>query len=272
MTIKNLANTSFDQILDCFLLAFENYFVTMPTSKDYYRERWKASKVDFRLSYGMFADDTLVGFILHSVDFRNGVLTAYNSGTGVIPDHRGKGIVQSIYNHALQDLADNKIERSTLEVITKNERAIRCYEHVGFKKSKTYKCYSGDINVEAVEFELEKIELTDINWMQLPHQQFYSWDNQKESILAGDYSFYKVLCNEVFESYFIIKPNSGYIAQFDILEKNEDSWHRLFSAIKSIAPTIKINNVDTRLTEKIEHLNQFGLTNFIDQYEMELDL
>jgi len=273
MTVKSLADISFDKILDCFLLAFENYFVTMPTDRNYYRERWKASKVDFNLSYGMFDKEKLVGFIFHSIDKRYGVLTAYNSGTGVIPEFRGNGIVKSIYKYALEDLEQNNIEKSTLEVITNNEKAICSYKNVGFKKSKTYKCFSGTIKVEYSEpFEIEEINLHSINWGELPNQHFYSWDNQKESILEGNFTFLQVVNNKEPESFFIIKPENGYVAQLDILKPNSNSWNRLFFAIKSISPTIKINNVDERLTDKINQLGKIGLNNSVNQYEMELEI
>jgi len=273
MTVKKLAETSFDEIVDCFLLAFENYFVTMPTDKHYYRERWKASKVDFNYSYGMFIEEKLAGFIIHSIDKRYGVLTAYNSGTGVIPEFRGNGIVKSIYAYALSDLAQNNIEKSTLEVITNNEKAIRAYQRIGFKNHKTYHCFSGTLKIEPSEsFTIKEVSLESINWNILPNQQFYSWDNQKESIIASNYSFYQVINHNEPESFFIIKPESGYVAQFDILSQDKNSWNRLFRAIQSISPTIKINNVDQRLTEKIEQLKAVGLDNLINQYEMELKI
>ncbi|MBQ4820713.1 GNAT family N-acetyltransferase [Aquimarina sp. MMG016] len=273
MTVKNLSNTSFDELLDCFLLAFENYFVKMPTDRNYYSERWKASKVDFSFSYGMFDNEKLVGFIIHSIDKRNGVLTAYNSGTGVIPKYRGNRIVESIYQYALQVLEKNNIEKSTLEVITNNTRAIRSYKKIGFKKIKTYKCFSGNIKIDhPTSFKLEEVNIENINWTGLPNQHFYSWDNQKESILVGKYTHFLVENNGEPESFFVIKPESGYVAQFDILKPNNKCWNRLFCAIKSISPTIKINNVDERLTEKIDTLRQIGLENLIDQYEMELTI
>lgn len=54
MKIHSLERISFEQILECFLLAFEDYFVPMPTDPEYYKARWKASKVDFSASYGLF--------------------------------------------------------------------------------------------------------------------------------------------------------------------------------------------------------------------------
>ena len=81
MIVKDLGKTDFDELFDCFLKAFENYLVQLPTDRDYFKERWKMAKVDFNLSYGMFEHKRLVGFIINAVDRRDGKLTAFNTGT-----------------------------------------------------------------------------------------------------------------------------------------------------------------------------------------------
>jgi len=273
MTIKNLSNTSFDALLDCFLLDFENYYVKMPTDRNHYKKRWKAAKVDFNLSYGMFDKEKLVGFIIHAVDKRNGVLIAYNTGTGVIPEYRGKRIVKSIYEYALKDLEHNGIEKSTLEVITENKIAIRAYKSIGFEICKRYKCYFGNIKIESDdECELKEMALQNIDWKKLPNQQFYSWDFQKETILEGNYTFYQILNNKEPESFFIINTEKQFLAQFDLLNTENKGWKRLFLAIKQVLDPFRINNVDDRLKDKIDNLSLFGLENSVDQYEMELEV
>ncbi len=273
MIIKQLHTTPIHTIIDCFLLAFDQYFVEMPSDKAYYIERWKAAQVDFALSYGMYDDEKLVGFILHAIDNRLGVLTAYNTGTGVIPQYRGKRIVKALYLFAIEDLKQNGIKKSTLEVITRNEKAIKAYEGIGFSIGKTYKCFSGCMHLNNQEtFTIVKIDICKVDWDNLPNQSYYSWDNQKASVLKGGYLFYMVLNNNVPESYFIIKPNSNYIAQCDVLKPEDTAWNRLFTAIYSLSETVKINNVDTRLINKLQYFETIGLENKIDQYEMELDL
>lgn len=271
MNVKNLSNTSFDEILNCFLLAFENYYVKMPTDKNYFKERWKAAKVDFNFSYGFFDQEKLVGFVIHSIDKRNGKLTAYNSGTGVIPEYRGRRIVKSIYEFALIELKKHGIENCTLEVITKNKIAIQSYKNIGFQIRKNYKCFKGSIHIKNSEqFELLELDLKDILWENLPNQHFYSWENQKESILAGNYKFFQVLNDKVPESFFIINSDYNYIAQFDLLNDKNIGWDRLFSAINLKSSTIKINNVDQLLRGKLDYLSAIGMENHIDQFEMEL--
>jgi len=245
----------------------------MPLDRNYYKERWSLSNVNFNLSYGMFDKEKLVGFIIHAIDKRNGILSAFNTGTGVISKYRGQRIVKLIYEYALIDLEQNGIVNSSLEVITKNEVAIKSYQSVGFEICKTYKCFSGTINIEnGDQFELTEISQDKIDWSNLPNQEYYSWDNQQETIIKGKYQFFQVLNNGITESFFIINPGSGYLAQFDLIRIENNGWNRLFSAIKHVSNTIKVNNVDIQLKKKINSLIRAGLKNSVDQYQMKLKI
>ncbi|WP_338769790.1 GNAT family N-acetyltransferase [Bernardetia sp. ABR2-2B] len=283
MEIRNLSETNFDTLIECFLLSFENYFVKMPTDIEYYKQRWKTAKVDYRLSYGMFDNEKLVGFIIHAIDERNQKKIAYNTGTGVTPSYRGQKIVQSIYDYAIDDLQNNGVKRSILEVITENTKAIKSYQNTGFKITKRYKCFAGEINIENQfrdNFEVKKVNYSDIDWSELPNQDAYSWDNHFKIIKNGNYTYYQIwnkngLENRL-ESFFVINPSNGYIAQFEVLVNEKQSkklaYQRLFSAVKDISPFIKINNIDTKFEDKINFLDSVGIENIIDQYEMEMNL
>lgn len=273
MIVKKLASTSLDEVIDCFLAAFDNYYVEMPTYKNYYIERWKAAKVDLNLSYGMFHHEKLVGFIIHAIDERNGSLTAFNTGTGVLPDYRGKGIVKSIYNYALKDLVENGVKKSVLEVITENTIAVRTYEGIGFEIRRKLRCFYGTLKVTAEQpVEMEEMDLQNMDWKCLPNQMYYSWDNQWETLVLGNYTFYYVLNKKKRESYFIINAQSGYVAQFDLLNSKAIGWHRLYSAIKKVSNPVKINNVDERLKSKLDSLMVTGIEHVADQYEMALEV
>ncbi|WP_440880487.1 GNAT family N-acetyltransferase [Tenacibaculum sp. C7A-26P2] len=274
MDVRNLGNTAIDEIIESLLLAFDNYFVKMSTERDYYINRWKVTKVDFNLSYGMFHNEKLVGFIIHAIDTRNGKLTAFNTGTGVIPKYRGKSIIRTIYDHALSDLKKYGIKETTLEVITKNKIAIQLYKKIGFNICKEYHCYQGDIQNNTSEHAilLKEISLDTIEWNALPNQDTYSWDNQKESIKNSNYNYFEVIVDGKVESYFIINKDLNYIAQFDVFNTKNGNWDRLFSGIKQVSEKIKINNVDKTLNEKNSILNKVKLTNTVDQFEMELKI
>jgi ribosomal protein S18 acetylase RimI-like enzyme len=273
MVVRHLGDTDFKIIMECFLSAFENYFVKMPTDHNFYKERWKAAGLRFELSYGMFDDNILVGFIINAVDERQGEYIAYNSGTGVIPKYRGKRIVKAIYDYAIPDLINNGITKCLLEVITENVKAIKSYEGIGFKKCKHYKYYGGVISVEGQNnYRLKEVTFNAINWQALPNQELYSWDNQKRSLEKGNYKYFHVLVDNQVQSFFTINPKNRTIAQLEVLFDTPSSWNTLFLAIQSIARDVRISNIDDRLTDKIKAVESAGLKNTVNQYEMEVRL
>lgn len=273
MEVKNLSNTSLEVIVECLLSAFEGYFVKMPEDVEYYRNRFRSAKVDYSLSFGMFDGDKLIGFIIHAIDTRNGSLTAYNTGTGVIPKYRGKGVTKMIYKVALDRLIANGFRRSTLEVITKNQAAINAYKSIGFEITRTYKCFGGELSFnERLPFELKEVASSVVNWNEIPNQNYYSWDNQNKSIVEGNFRCFYVYWNARVVGFFILNEALNYIAQLELISNNQEDWKRIFSAIGSVSTTVRINNVDSRLDNKLAQLEQSGLKNTIDQYEMELVL
>ena len=273
MKIKSLSHATFDEIIECFLLAFENYYVKFPTDKNYYKNRWTAAKVDWNLTYGMFDQDKLIGFIIHAVDTRFGTKVAYNAGTGVIPEYRGRKIVNAIYDFAIQELKNNGIKKSTLEVIQENERAIRAYQNVGFKKCKEYYCFGGIIKTESIDIiQIKEIPKEDFNWQQCINQESYAWDFQKETIIEREYKYFEVHMDNKIESYFIINPENKNLAQFEILVEDKDAWKRLFYGINQISTEANIVNVDSTQHNKLDASNNAQLKRTVNQYEMELEL
>jgi ribosomal protein S18 acetylase RimI-like enzyme len=271
--VRSLGNTDIDKILDCFLIAFENYFVKMPADHNYYKQRWKVSGVNLGLSYGMFDKEKLVGFIMSAIDDRRGHVMAYNVGTGVIPEYRGRKIVKSIYEYAIPDLIKNGVSKCVLEVITENHIGIKSYESLGFKICKNYKCFNGIISTtNNFEAQLKEITYQDFDWNHGINQELYSWDNHRSSLKNGNYRYFQIFNDNEIESYFVISQDNRSIAQLDILNNDQSSWYRLFQGIKTISQNIKINNIDECLTDKIAAIESAGLLNNIDQYEMELNL
>ena len=273
MYIANLKNIDRLDLMSCFNLAFADYFVKMPTAIDYWENRWAAAGLDDSLSFGMFEEGKMVAFILNGIGFQNKKLTAFNTGTGVIPAYRGRKIVNLLYNYAIPQLKKNGVERCALEVITANEKAIKAYQSVGFQIIKTLKCYQGtfdnypDKMINVVRSGLDKID-----WENLPNQNYYSWDNQQSAILNSkkDYEYYEVLENKNKVGFFIVNPKTGNLAQFDLFQNHtEKNWQQLFTGIMSIVPVSKINNIDEQLTQKIDAVEKSGLSHVIDQYEME---
>ena len=273
MIVKKLENIEFDIIVDCFLKSFENYYVKVPTDKNYYKNRWENAKVDYALSYGMFDREKLVGFIINAINTQNGKKIAFNTGTGVLPEYRGKRIIKAIYEFALPDLKINGVSKCSLEVIIDNTKAIKSYQSIGFDICKTFNCFSGEIKLNSNEkIALNRVDHNTFDWEKLPNQDLYSWDFKPEVIKNAGYEYYQVIKDNLAESFFVVNPKNEYLAQFEILKESDGCLNRLFQGIREVSSCIKIINVDTRLNKKINFINSIGLMNTVNQYEMEMKI
>ncbi|MDF2159375.1 GNAT family N-acetyltransferase [Algoriphagus sp. CAU 1675] len=270
MTVNNLEGIPFSEIIQCFYKAFENYFTQFPKDDAYFQERWRKANVNYRYSFGMFDNGVLVGFVLNALGEKNGVYTAYNAATGVLPAYRGKKIVSQIFSHVLPQLKIQGVENYILEVIQENTIAIKTYEREGFRITKHYRCYSGTPQLDSTDFfEVRKLDSRAINRDLLVHHDRYSWEMHIDTIQRGNFSYYEVLKEGKPESYFMMLPERSFLLQFEVLTSEPGAWKRLFTAVKRVCPTFRIINVDAEDQERIQLLESLGLENFLNQYEME---
>lgn len=274
MQIKSLNNTSLEDIVFTILMAFDRYFVTMPSDTDYWKKRFACARVDWEYSYGMFDEQgILIGFIINGIDQVNHKWVAFNTGTGVVPKYRGQKIVDQLYNHAFPHLKAKGIDCCVLEVIQENHRAIRVYERIGFSIQKEYECFKGTIAPSSYRVHLKEISMEELK--EKP-QDFYAWDNSYAALIRaeeGQYQVYEVCKEEEAVGFFVINPQVGYLPQFEIYQPQQSKhWLWLFEGIAQINSTVKINNINSKRTELIQQLQVLNLEQTISQYEMELSL
>lgn len=72
---------------------------------------------------------------IQTVVASGGIGTVQN--IGVVPSHRGLGLGTSLLQHAMAGLRFHGIPRGSLEVTAENSRAVRLYQRLGFRRSKT---------------------------------------------------------------------------------------------------------------------------------------
>lgn len=270
MDIRSLHDTPLSQIVECLLISFEDYFVTMPSDIDYWRDRFKAARVDLRLSFGAFHGDQLVGFIIHGIDHYHGLYTAFNTGTGVIPQHRGQQVVDQIYQYAIPLLRAKGIEQCALEVIQKNHRAIRVYQRMGFHIQRHLLCFKGNISLPTAALQLTPSPFEKVQHLRTAHN-YYSWDNVEAAVKTGGsiYNTYLVASEGRDIGFFTLNLKNGYVAQF---EAEAEDFPELLAGIQQIRKDVRINNVDQERAEVILFLLAAGLENHIDQYEMAMKI
>ena len=267
MEIKHLADTPLSQVMDCFHDSFSDYAVKMPTDLDYWQTRFRLARADFSLSFGVFDGDRLVAFIIQCVDHHEGQLAAYNTGTGVLPYYRGKGLVDAIYKAAFQPMREKGIEKCMLEVLKNNERAIRVYERIGFRKDRVLCCFKGKIEAEAPEVEVREISHEELFKAEGTAPDFYSWDFNRSAVekSEGIYKSYLVSDSSGRLGWFTLNPENGTLARIEAMDGN---YTAVLGGVAQISSEVKINNVDESRTALMEGLVDSGVKHVIDQFEM----
>lgn len=271
LVIKNLKGIPLEKIVECLLIAFEGYFVQMPSDVEYWRNRYKGARVDFELCFGAFKEEQLVGFIINGVDYLDGKLTAFNTGTGVIPAFRGQQVVDRLYAFAIPFFEEKGITNCALEVIQENARAIKVYERIGFTKKRSLNSYKGEITIPEKDVTIQTVNFQ--NLLQgLSEHTLYAWDFTNEALLLlkDSYTTYTVHHpDKKLIGYFVINPTNGTLAQ---IESSSENIPLLLSGIQQVATSIRIVNVDESRMDLIQNLLNCGLENIINQFEMEMAL
>ncbi|MDF2649881.1 MAG: hypothetical protein K0Q73_5686 [Paenibacillus sp.] len=133
LTLRRLNTCTFDEALHLRNRGFEEYYQPMNTTLDALVQTFGIKHIQPEHSVVAYIDDKLAGFVFLAIKRVNGKLLAWNGGTGVFPEYRGRGVAKAMMVEADRVLTDLKVERALLEVITKNLNAIAAYERAGFR-------------------------------------------------------------------------------------------------------------------------------------------
>ncbi len=274
MKIQSLKDTPFEVILQCFFDAFADYFVDVRMPAAFWQNRWKADRVDFNHSYGIFDNSKLIGFILNGIGYRDGKKMAFNAGTGVIPEYRGQRLVKKMYENFLPDLKNIGVESCALEVITENEKAIKAYQSVGMQITRHYICFNGPFQIGdfSQKVTVKKVETPSWDNYADLQREGYSWGNSRASVeLYDSFDAYEMWSEGQLSGYFLIDPKKSTLAQFEVINNDWETWGMsLFHKVGEICSTIKINNQDNKNQARIRFLKQINLPVTIEQFEMEM--
>ncbi|MCL2063893.1 MAG: GNAT family N-acetyltransferase [Candidatus Cloacimonetes bacterium] len=128
---RNIENISNDDLATTWNSAFSDYIVPMNLTPKDIEDYLLVTGVDKSLSYGAFYQGVLVGLLLNSIDNFRGKKVAYDAMTGIVPEHRGKGLFSQLFEYTRNSLKNSGIKQYYLEVITTNEKAYSIYKKKG---------------------------------------------------------------------------------------------------------------------------------------------
>lgn len=277
---ESLIHMGREEIYQSFLKAFSDYQVPMNMTFPQFEKMLKRRGFDPNVSVGAFEADTLVGFILNGCRTWNGKATAYDVGTGVIPEFRKQGITSRMLQTARQNFGKSGVEQYVLEVLTANTSAANIYTKNGFTVEREFLCCQMDGGKSRTDL-LHQAELVmDPDWEMFRTFWDYqpSWQNSIQSIEAvrENFNISAVRVNECIVGYGIIDKITGEIPQIAV-DKN---WRNKGIASSILADLmnqtssnqIKILNIDTRSKAMLQFITAAGFHNTVNQYEMILEL
>lgn len=288
LELTTLENTPIPDIHHCFGEAFSDYIVDIRIPEPAFREMNALRAVDYGLSIGAFHEGQLVGITLNGADLWLGKRTAYDSGTGVIPAFRGRGVSRAIMLKAFEVLKSRGYEQYLLEVITSNTKALKLYESLGFRIMRKLECVI--LKNRGAPADNGAFTIGDVAAEDLPRlQQAFeaekaagfepSWQNSWNTIRRRPDLYTTVACLEQDRclGYGVISAGRGSIAQIWVRSdlRRQGLGSALLYALMRRSPDVRAYswvNVDAESEATLRFLRKRGFVEQLAQYEMMRDL
>ncbi|WP_413513158.1 GNAT family N-acetyltransferase [Myroides odoratus] len=276
MKLIDLSQVDTHDIVQVLNESFSDYIIPLQLTIEQLELKIAAENIQLNLSIGVLDEGKLVGFMLHALNPVEGKLTAYNAATGVIPSHRGQGLVGKMYGVLLERLRPLQVEQLVLEVIEGNHSAIRAYEKMGYHKARKLVCFEGEITEINPISHAEIRELNTFNW--LDFQLFWdiqpSWQNAIPALEKSSprCRILEAYIDEVLVGYLVFNPTSKRILQLAVKPENRRQGigtKLLQSMIAYTASTsVFAFNIDDTSLETAAFFHSFNFKSDLAQFEM----
>ncbi|HEU5088386.1 MAG TPA: GNAT family N-acetyltransferase [Roseiflexaceae bacterium] len=187
VTITNAGQYGLPELADIFTRSFEGYFYAGTTTADELAQRIRVEQIDLWASCVLLADDEPAGVAL----LARRASRVWCGGFGVYSAYRGRG-----YSHrlaaAMLDAARRVGGRSfELEVLTRNDRALRTYEQAGMRSRRELYVHRWDrADQEAVPATAELVDQAEpyelLQYFQALHPVPAAWQRDLPSLLVRE--------------------------------------------------------------------------------------
>ncbi len=270
MDIRSLADTSFETLSEAFGAAFATYEVQV--TPDELRTMLRRRGFDPRLSFAAFDDaGRIMGFTLNGIgtfsggSACDGVPTAYDTGTGTLPEYRGRGLASRIFEFSLPHLRGAGITQYLLEVLQHNTAAVSVYRKLGFEVSREFgyfRAASDDVRSAGEglggDYEIRHIEPAALRDGGAEFCDFEpSWQNGFEAVERAPEDFVTLGAFDGgrLAGYVIFEPSAGDITQIAVAKarRRRGIGSALLTEMLRLnrAPGVKCINTETGRDEAL---------------------
>ncbi|MFK7953999.1 MAG: GNAT family N-acetyltransferase [Ekhidna sp.] len=272
MDIRLLSKDDIKSFHKAFSTAFANNTVLFnPTMEEFEYRIFQKLRMDFDISAATFDGEDILGFISHTSNIYEGIPTAFNGGTGVIPGFRNQKIAEQLYEYLIPKIRSKFIARVLLEVVESNKTAIRLYEKIGFTYRRSFQCYK---MVKTLGSNVENVTEEDLNNLDNDFADFEpSFIDSIQQLKRGSEKVLVYKKEGETVGYIIFQPHIGRISQLAVsrLHRGENIGKVLLNAAQknSIKPVTIMNVPDDEFGFDT-FLKKSGFENQVNQFEMEL--
>ncbi|MFA8342926.1 MAG: GNAT family N-acetyltransferase [Rhodothermaceae bacterium] len=280
---KSLTDVSYQEIHDAFAKAFADYYAPFDLTLEEMAFMIERRGYNPDISFGAFYEGELVGFTLNCMGEWKNILTAYDTGTGIIKEHRKKGLAKQIFIESMPVLKKHNINQYLLETIDENVPAIELYKKMGFATSREFDF--SIVKIEDVNFSKPddsfELEITkNIDWQKF--KTFWnenpSWQNSVEAVTRKQNYFVCCVAKHKDEivGYGLIQKSNGDVPQLAV--KKEFRKKGIGSAIlkelsvHTEADEFRIINSVRKDEETNGFFKKIGIVKKGGQLEMTMDL
>ncbi|MDE6556777.1 MAG: GNAT family N-acetyltransferase [Duncaniella sp.] len=284
MKIGSLENIGFDELFEGFSDAFSDYEIHFDKSE--VRSMLIRRGYTPELSFAAFEGGKIVAFTLNGIGMFDGILTAYDTGTGTAKDYRGLGLAGEIFRYSLPFLEQAGIRQYLLEVLQNNHKAITVYRRMHFDTTREFDCFRQSISdidnlhndKECARLRLELIDTDTVRQAQSFCDFYPSWQNSMESIERGST---ELTCIGAFSSdelagFCVFDRKSGDLTQLAVRKefRRQGVGSRLLEEVirRVCADFVKVINVPSDNVTLPAFLKSKNIPLMNKQFEMVLDL
>ena len=270
--MRTLTRADFDALHTAFVEAFSDYVVKFAPSREQLAEMLTRRGYVPEASVAELEGERIVAFTLNGIDGTD----AYDTGTGVVPSHRRRGLGRTMLDFLEPVLRERGCTRYVLEVLEANAAAHALYLRAGFVEERGLQCWSYEMGRmgrmgpmgSAPHGSHSSHSSHWSHWWSIQP----SWQNSPNSI-ARSTDHHVLLGNE--NAYAILFPSNGDLAQLAVRPeaRRRGIGTRLLEEAAAVAgKPLRIMNIDERDEGIARFLEHAGATRMVRQIEMRKDV
>ncbi|TYP79518.1 GNAT family N-acetyltransferase [Paenibacillus methanolicus] len=151
MEFRPLHAFTLEQLTSLWNEGFQHYYVNLNFTLDMFLKRTATEGLSLAHSLAIMDGERPVGFVMNGFRQESGRKIAWNGGTALIPEYRGRGIGKLLIDEALRMYRAENVDVALLEAIKENASAIALYRKCGYAVIDTLAFYQweGQIGEDA---------------------------------------------------------------------------------------------------------------------------